>query len=151
MLEFVLEQAAMAMVAHIIETPAKVANVTAAAGVAGANAAASVAATPFIGPALAAAAMAQTSALVLGTMMPLAAAARGFDVGDYAPVTQLHPREMVLPAELANRIRNMTDGGGSYNITIHAVDGKSVERLFNDNQGPLIRALSSATKNRRSA
>jgi hypothetical protein len=34
-------------------------------------------------------------------------AAGGFDVGNFAPMTQLHPREMVLPARLADPIRDM--------------------------------------------
>ncbi len=124
------------------------------AAVAGAGAAASQAAIPVIGPALAAAAMAETSALVMGTMMPLAMAARGFDVptGE-TPLTMLHPREMVLPADIAEGLRSMIVGGqgGGVHLSISAIDGESVERVFTKNQGALLRALERATRDGRSS
>lgn len=94
---------------------ANITTVTADAGVAGAGAAASVAPTPFIGPALAAAAMAETSALVLASMLPLASAAGGMDVGSSGGTMIYHPHEMMLPERYANVIRDMADdnAGGS--------------------------------------
>jgi len=91
------------------------------AGEAASGAAASVAPTPFVGPALAAAAFAATMGLVLGAKS-LFSAANGFDIpGGLNPVTQLHEREMVLPAEQADVIRGMASGGGSPVIKLNAV------------------------------
>jgi TP901 family phage tail tape measure protein len=54
------------------------------------------------------------------------AAPHGFDVPPgLSPVTQLHPEEMVLPADLANRVRGFTErgasssSGGGHTINIH--------------------------------
>ncbi len=147
-----LEKVAASIASHAAEKPVKVAEVTNAAGVAGAEAAAAMAGIPIVGPALAAAAMAETSALVLSSMLPLAAASGGFDIGNFNPVTQLHAKEMVLPAYLAERIRNMTEmptQPTNVQVVISAVDSKSVERLFNDNQGALIQSIRTAVRNGR--
>ena len=85
------------------------------AGMAAAGAAAAVAPTPFIGPALAAAAFGDTLALVMGAMS-MVAASGGYDIGSESPIAQLHPREMVLPPDLADNVRGMSGGGGK---TIH--------------------------------
>lgn len=147
-----LEKVAAGIASHAAEKPVKVAEVTNAAGVAGAEAAAAMAGIPIVGPALAAAAMAETSALVLSSMLPLAAASGGFDIGNFNPVTQLHAKEMVLPAYLAERVRNMTEmptQPTNVQVVISAVDSKSVERLFNDNQGALIQSIRTAVRNGR--
>ena len=57
------------------------------------------------------------------------AAPHGFDVpSGLSPVTQLHPREMVLPEHLADVVRGMAAGGGSggdHHIHVN-IDGKQV-------------------------
>ncbi len=70
---------------------------------------------------------------------PMAAAAQGFDIpAGVNPVTQLHASEMVLPAKLSDRIRNLADGAGDgggmrpAQFHINAIDGKSVERWLNN-------------------
>jgi hypothetical protein len=71
-----------------------------------------------------------------------AVAEKGFNIpSGINPMTQLHAREMVLPATLADTVRNMAaggrgeDGGGSsyhtHQWSINALDGHSVERVFN--------------------
>lgn len=91
---------------------AAVSEVGTAAALAGANGVASWALAPWpinIGaPAFGAAMFA--SAMAFGA--PAAAAEGGFDVGAVGPITQLHPREMVLPQKHADVIRGMADGGG---------------------------------------
>jgi hypothetical protein len=101
------------------------------AAAAGAGGVASMAAAPFpinlgapaFGAAMAAAAMAYQAAIP--------AAAGGFDVpAGMNPVTQLHQREMVLPASLADGVREMVGQGGGGRggaVTVHvsAIDGKS--------------------------
>jgi hypothetical protein len=112
------------------------------AAVGAAGAAASQASTPFIGPALAVAAATAMDAFIMG----FASAAGGFDIpAGMSPLTQLHPREMVLPADLAEGVRGMVRGGGAtggtggggggnnYETHIHAIDAQSVQRLFTQN------------------
>jgi hypothetical protein len=124
------------------------AQIQASAAVAGAGAAASQAAIPIIGPGLALGAMSATSAAVLGAMMPLAVAAKGYDIPSGAdPLVQAHAREMVLPAELSDKIRAMTDTPRSVQITIQAMDGASVARVVSSDA--FARAVRDATKDGR--
>jgi hypothetical protein len=114
--------------------------VAANAAVAGSAAVASTAAIPIIGPELAPAAgfAAYSEALAFEAL-----AEGGFDVpAGLAPVTKLHPQEMVLPARLANPLRDMIaangasgsgDGLGStgdthnhLHLNVSAIDGPSV-------------------------
>lgn len=89
---------------------------------------------PAFGAAMSAAAMA---------FAPVAAASGGYDIpAGINPVTQLHQREMVLPAHIADPLRQSLDegggmGGGSMTVNISAVDGQSVRRLFMDH-GPAL-------------
>ena len=114
---------------------------------AGAGGVASMAAAPFplnlSAPAFGAAMAAAASAFA-----PMASAAGGYDIpGTLNPITQLHAREMVLPAKHADVIRNLADGGSpagggdSYTVHVHATDAQSVARLFRDNGDALVRAL----------
>jgi hypothetical protein len=102
-------------------------NITADAGVAGANAFAS-APNPYIGAVLSA----STIATVLGLASYVPGAAGGYDIpAGVNPMTQLHQQEMVLPANLAKGLRNMIGnggrgGGGGTTINhISALDTKS--------------------------
>lgn len=92
---------------------------------------ASIAQIPYVGPFLAPAMAIAAAATVLGFVGKIASASGGFDIpSGINPVTQLHQEEMVLPADLANRVRGMTDGGGSGGTTIHvhAMDSQDVRR-----------------------
>jgi hypothetical protein len=114
------------------------------------NAAASAAAVPFTGWLAWPAVMAAAYAAGMG-MVPLAAAAGGFDVpAGMNPITQLHAEEMVLPAGLAKTVRGMartgevaTVGGGGAEVNFHisAVDGPSVARFFRSNQDALAKVI----------
>lgn len=131
---------------------------------AGAGGVASMAAAPWplnmtapaFGAAMSAAAMA---------FAPVASASMGFDIpAGVNPVTQLHAREMVLPAKHADVIRRMADGGGTddgaagdgaagerpiiINQTnnVSALDGPSVRDVLMDNTRALVDALKSANR-----
>jgi hypothetical protein len=80
--------------------------------VADAGAIAAYAPIPFIGQALAAEAIGVIEGM-FAPLFPLAMAEGGFDVGNDAMMTMLHPKEMVLPADLATGLRNVigTMGG----------------------------------------
>lgn len=118
--------------------------VNANAAVAGSAAFASTAAIPLVGPELApaAAAASYAGALAYGAGIT-ASAAGGYDIpSGVNPVTQLHQNEMVLPADLASNVRNMTGGGGhTFNISVQAMDAQSVSRLFNSSGSALVQTL----------
>ena len=129
------------------------AKIGASAAVAGAGAAESQASIPYIGPILAIAAMAAIMAAVMGlkggggggASMP--SAAGGFDIpSGMNPMTQLHEREMVLPKEQADAVRDMAAGGGRSggDIHIHAIDAPGVRRLLLENKAALVAALRDA-------
>jgi hypothetical protein len=120
--------------------------VSGAAAVAGAEVTAQLASNPFTLAGAIPGGLAFAGAVNAAFLPMVAAASGGFDIGNYNPLTQLHAREMVLPAQLADKVRNMTDGGGRVtNLYISAVDAKSVERLFRDNDGALIKTLNRAS------
>lgn len=119
--------------------------------VAGAEAFKSQAGIPGVGPFLGAAAAAATMAAVHG-MVGMISASGGADIGNYAPMAQLHPREMVLPAHIADPLRDSLAGGGmggNVNITLHATDAKSVRRLLLDNGPALAEAIGKAARDGR--
>jgi hypothetical protein len=96
----------------------------------------------------ASAAVAGAGAAASQAMMPLAVAAKGYDIPSGAdPLVQAHAREMVLPAELSDKIRAMTDTPRSVQITIQAMDGASVARVVSSDA--FARAVRDATKDGR--
>ena len=112
--------------------------ITANAGVAGSAAFASTAAIPVTGPAMAPAAAAAAMAGAM-SFAPMASAAGGFDIpSGVNPVTQLHQREMVLPADLADNVRNMTGGAGDVHFHISAMDARSFTGFLQTTGGDLI-------------
>ncbi len=133
------------MVATWIENMilAKVTNQTSAASQIVSNAAvaataamASVAAIPFVGWAMAPEVGASTFAEAMA-FESVASAAGGFDIpAGVNPVTQLHEREMVLPANLADAVRGMTGGGqgggsgGTYHMNFPSMDPRSASQFF---------------------
>lgn len=128
---------------------------TEATAVVGANAAeaasgaaASQASIPYVGPILAAAAFAAMAGLVMGAKSMFSAKG-GFDIpAGVNPVTQLHEREMVLPAEYADTIRSMAGGAsmagaGGMHFHLHAMyaDRRGIEKFFMENGSDIARSL----------
>ncbi|MDP3124608.1 MAG: hypothetical protein Q8M84_03145 [Thiobacillus sp.] len=130
------------------------AGIGAKAAGAGAGAAESQASIPYIGPILAIAAMAAVFAGVMGMSSKVPSAAGGFDIPrGMNPLTQLHEKEMVLPAKHADVIRSLGEGGGegggsfSPNISITAMDASGVRDFLMTNQAALVEALRNAHRN----
>jgi len=127
------------------------------AATAGAGAAASQADIPIAGPFLAAGAMAATFAAVMAMGSRVPSAAGGFDIPKGVnPLTQLHEREMVLPARHADVIRAMADGGGgagggdTHQWNISALDARSFEGfLRNGGADKVVDALAERRRNGR--
>lgn len=122
--------------------------IPAEAATAAGAAALSVAGIPIVGPGLAVAAYASTMGMVMGGL-GVASAEGGYNIpSGINPLTQLHQNEMVLPADLANNVRNMTQGGGSViHLHVNAVDGKSVQQFFNDHGQKLVKTLQTQIRN----
>lgn len=130
--------------------------IASAVGIAGAQGVASFSGAPWpidMGAPAFGASMAAAAA-GLGSV---ASAAGGWDRVPYddAPAL-LHRNEMVLPANLADRVRGMTDGGGEssggdthyHTWNIQAMDGRSFEQfLRRGGMNTLGKVASSATKN----
>lgn len=94
---------------------------------AGLNAFSSTAAIPIVGPAAAPGAAAAATAAAQGfaalvssaATASIASARNGFDIpAGVNPITQLHEKEMVLPAPQANVIRDMAKGKGGFGGTV---------------------------------
>ena len=129
-------------------TPKIMANATTAAS----GAASSQASIPYIGPVLAAAAMAAMLATVGGLTSSLPSARGGWHVpAGMNPLTQLHEKEMVLPAKHAAVIDNLANGGGAtgaaathhYSVPVNYYDnsGKLTPEDINRNSRHIARAL----------
>lgn len=111
---------------------------------------------PVVGPILAPAAAAAAFAAV-AAFQGLVSAEGGYDIPfSVNPIAQLHPREMVLPAHLAERVRAMTtndaragDSPTTFNYTAHAYgrDADDIERVLAQHGQRLQRFIRNAARN----
>jgi hypothetical protein len=140
-----------------------ISGVATSAAQAGAAAVASTAAIPIVGPALApaAGAAAAASAMSFGALL---SASGGFgDVPEDGTITELHRREMVLPADIATPLRDMltkpSAGGGNgkgsgmvggapqqgdVHLHVHALDSQDVRRFLTRHQSAVAASLKGA-------
>jgi hypothetical protein len=122
------------------------AGIGANAAEAGAGAAKSVASIPFVGPVLAVAALAAVMAAVMSAKSSVPSARGGFDIPfGMNPLTQLHEREMVLPQEQADVVRDMARDRGEDRAPV-VLRGVSAGDFFVANKHELIKALKSARR-----
>jgi len=130
---------------------AAIKNIASAAWEAAAAVYKSISMIPIVGPFLAPAAAVAATGVVLGFAGRIASAEGGFDIpSGLNPITQLHEKEMVLPAAQADAVRNMAENGGTgggMNVTIHAVDAASVKKLFMENGSALFASLKNQNRN----
>lgn len=124
------------------------ANATSAAG----GAYKAMAGVPYIGPALGAAAAVAAFAGVMSFGLPSAAGGWG-EVPDDG-LAMIHKKEMVLPADLADKVRNMSDtpmsGSGAnhtYHFNISALDGASVKDMFMKHGGEIMKSINAQSRN----
>jgi hypothetical protein len=133
--------------AWAVERALTLAGIGAKASEAGAGAASSVASIPYVGPILAIAALASVMGAVMGAKSSVPSAARGYDIpAGVNPMTQLHEREMVLPAKHADVIRAMADGDagggmGGHTINYHDNTGSLTPAAIRDNVQVIAREL----------
>ena len=110
---------------------------------AAAGAYAAIVSIPYVGPVLAPIAAAGALAAVIGISSHLASASGGWDQVPSDQLAMIHKNEMVLPAPLAERVRQMASGGeggsgggggatgGGHTIHIHANDAASFAQMLN--------------------
>lgn len=132
-----------------------VSTVASESALAGAGGVASMAAAPFplnlsapaFGASMAAAALAFGSAgfAAEGGYDVPAMAGPGVD-GRGGQMGIVHPREMVLPAHIADNFRKGGAGGGT-NVVIQAMDAKSFERFAKRNKSGVAKAVHSYARN----
>jgi hypothetical protein len=104
------------------------------AGAAAAGAYKAVVGIPYVGPFLAPAAAAVAYAGVLA----FESAEGGYDIpGGVNPVTQLHQREMVLPAPIADTVRDAMGRGGT---TVH-IHGSKSSTFSQDQLASMLKSL----------
>lgn len=106
---------------------------------------ASVACIPFVGWSIAPGVGMESYALGM-TFAGMASASGGYDIpAGINPVTQLHAQEMVLPAHLANPLRNMLSSGGSSvggsTVVINTMDAKGVRAFMTEHATTLVNVL----------
>lgn len=114
--------------------------VSASAGAAGAAGTASFAAAPWPVD-LGAAAFGASMAAVAGSF---AVAEHGYDIGPGVnPMVQAHAKEMILPADIADTVREGVGGNGGHAMHMHinATDSKSFERQLMNSGSALHKAL----------
>lgn len=137
--------------------------IAANASEAASGAAASQAAIPVVGPYLAMAAAAAMLAFVMGfggkggsgssTGVSLPSARDGWWDIPKDTLAMVHANEMIMPPDLAQGVRNVVEAGGvgqgTMHVSIHAIDGPSVERLFSRHGDKIVNSLyrSSGTTN----
>lgn len=109
--------------------------------------------SPVMGPAAAGPAAASEAMVLSMASMVSASAAGGWDVpSNMSGLMQYHPREMMLPAPLADKVRNMTDQGGNvgrgapeFHPHFHfSNDPKSFQQQLRDANGPLMKQIKEA-------
>ena len=119
---------------------------------------ASISNIPYIGPFLAPAMAVGAAALVMGYIGRISSAEGGYDIpAGTNPMTQLHAREMVLPAQYADVIRGMAgDGGSGGGMTIHmpmtvnAIDARGVDKILMERSSTIARAVAKEVRDGRS-
>lgn len=130
----ILRQARLAVQAYMVQAMAATAATSAGLG-------------PF-GWAAALAGVGVVGGVFEGFLSQMPSAAHGFDIPrGVNPMTQLHEREMVLPADIAEPLRQSLAGGGGVglNVTINAIDGASVRRMVESHD--FARAIQEARRN----
>ncbi len=112
-----------------------------------------LAAIPVVGPVIAPVAAGAAFGVVANYATRIASASGGYDIpAGVNPMTQLHQQEMVLPAHIANPLRDMiaaggASGGNTTHVTIQAMDARSFSQYLTRNASSLPPALKKLKRN----
>lgn len=101
---------------------------------------AAISAIPYVGPFIAPGIALGTGAAIFALASQISSAEGGYDIpGGVNPLTQLHQREMVLPAPVADTVRNAMangggggGGGGPQSFHYHAAGGESPASIMSN-------------------
>jgi len=147
-LKFIEGWLAKMLMAHLAKMTMSKTEITADAAGAAVSGAKSAAQIPYVGWAMAIGAAASIFAAMAGY-----SAAGGFDVpSGINPMTQLHSKEMVLPAPLAEKVRGMTETGdtsgdpGEPDVHV-SFPGKDLGNHFLMHKDDLLAAIKTLTRN----
>lgn len=139
----------------VIMAATAVKRIAIAAWEAAASVYAAIAAIPFVGPFLAPAMAIAAGVAVLGFAKNIASAEGGWWQVPGNTMTQIHKDEMVMPAPLAQGVRDKVlgkgDGGGGSTYNINAVDAKSFKDLLMSNPASVAEAVKAHVRNGGSA
>lgn len=127
-------------------------SITANAAKTGAGTWAAISEIPVVGPFIAPAMAAGAFMAAMAFMGKLKSAAGGYDIpSGINPMLQAHSEEMVLPKELANKVRNMTEGdsAGGSTFIVKALDSADVRRFLGKNGHQFAKNLVSQARNGR--
>ena len=144
-------QQSAALAGKAADASAGSASVFGDANKAAAGAFAATADIPIVGPVLAPVAAGAAFAAVMA--YDIFSAAGGFDIpAGLNPITQLHEREMVLPASIADPLRaglagNSRAGAGDTHIHIHTMDAQGVRAFLLKNKDAVADAGRAAARN----
>lgn len=118
------------------------------AAVAAAGAYASEISIPYVGPAVAAAAAAESEGVVMGFQAAVPMAAGGMTL-DRDQLVFAHKQEMILPAHISQGLLGMIDKGGGgggvtlhYEPTLHGSEARSLAQLLKSESGAMMAWLS---------
>lgn len=147
-----LQAAANYLALQIFGAASRTAEATGAAAVYAVNAMSSVAAIPMIGWAMAPGVGAAAYGAGLA-MAGLSSAAGGWGEVPHDQIAQIHKKEMILPAQLAEGVRGMIAGGGPKGsgdtFIIQAADAKSFMDMYKRSGPEIIKHTKEMTRNRR--
>lgn len=155
LMNWIETQILMAIFGETVAGASDRATIAGHAATAGAGAYAATAVIPVIGPALAPGAAAAAYAGAMTFQMLVPAAKMGFDIPKGVnPLTQLHEEEMVLPAPLANAVRDMaangsgsSGGGDIFHFNISAIDTRSGAQFIKEQAAAIAKAVKGEMRN----
>jgi len=114
-------------------------------------AATTAATTAVFGPIVAGSLAVAMLSTVQGLLSNLPSAATGWDRVPYDMPVMVHQGERITPRYDADRMDQLLAGGGGgiYNVTIQALDARSLSQLMHDNPDAILGPLSKAVSRRR--
>lgn len=133
--------------ASIAERSMTLGKIGADAAKAASGAYSAMAGIPYVGPILAPIAAGVAFAAVMAFGSGIKSAKGGYDIpAGLNPVMQLHAEEMVLPAEHANTIRKLSEGGSAGGDVTVNLQGTNVGDFFIAHRKDFVKALKDARR-----
>jgi hypothetical protein len=141
-MDFIQKKLTMLIFGKATDQQMSQADIGASAASGAAAAGASVAHIPFVGWSMAPGVAAGTFAMLNAYRgAALASAAGGWDSVPHDQLAMVHKKEMILPEELADKVRNGTGKAIHFHNHLQALDSRGVKRVLNRNRRDLGRTV----------